>query len=123
LTLPYTFTSRLFHTSSPTCTFPLYPAFCMADRTVSSLDHPCSGQISGRYVAESVREGAVGCGNVRWIPCSPGVHASGSGMGVKGVRRETLSSDPWVLEPYQHCRLGNSDSLMGENLVSFKPLP
>lgn len=44
-------------------------------------------------MAESVRDGCEGLGNVRWMPCSPGVQANGSGIGVKGVKRETLYLD------------------------------
>lgn len=72
---------------------PLHPAFRIALSTASILSHPCSGAISGRYVAEKlcfkvlragttggedkgegVEEGEEevgsndGCGNDMWMP-------------------------------------------------------
>jgi hypothetical protein len=75
--LPYTLTLRLLHTSSPTTTGCRYPAFAIAERTVSSFVQPWSGHISGRYVAERVRDGERGEGKVRWMPCRPGVQSRG----------------------------------------------
>lgn len=37
-----------------------------------------------------VRDGLEGDGKVRCIPCSPIVQSRGDGIGVKGVRRDTL---------------------------------